>query len=195
MTMFRSRILAGVAATALMAGTVPAFAADMTTTTDTDTRVESNAEIRTEEPTMLDKAADAGKEAVVETGEAIESTAKAGAEMVEDAAQDGKQALDEMTEPEPDPTADAAVGTQLSARTDALIGAPVYDAKGDEVGEVSAVFSNADGDLEEVTADVGGFLGLGEKRVRLDSSQFTEVEDGLRVSMEADQIKALPTAD
>ncbi|WP_373089810.1 PRC-barrel domain-containing protein [Sneathiella sp.] len=47
--------------------------------------------------------------------------------------------------------------------------------KWDDIGEVSDVVLNADGSIDAVLVDVGGFLGLGEKTVALKKDQFKRV--------------------
>lgn len=42
-------------------------------------------------------------------------------------------------------------------------------------------------------ADIGGFLGMGETRVRLTPAQFKLQEDRVTLSVTAEQAKTLPT--
>lgn len=79
-----------------------------------------------------------------------------------------------------------------------LKGVNVYDANNDDVGSVSDFVMSADGRIEQVIVDVGGFLGIGAKPVAL---PFNEMDvhkqvDGdtyrVYVSMTKDQLQALP---
>jgi hypothetical protein len=46
--------------------------------------------------------------------------------------------------------------------------------------------------VTEMHADIGGFLGLGETRVRLMPAQFKLMTDRVVLSVTADQAKSLP---
>ncbi|WP_075996925.1 PRC-barrel domain-containing protein [Salaquimonas pukyongi] len=61
-----------------------------------------------------------------------------------------------------------------------LIGAPVYGEGDAHVGEIADVILTDDAKVKEVVADVGGFLGLGEKRVAIDPQNvdFMKHSDG-----------------
>ena len=85
------------------------------------------------------------------------------------------------------PFAETAEGNVLY--TSDLVGARLYvseseggeleaQAEWDDVGEIHDIIVNRDGSVQHVLADIGGFLGLGEKRVAvaMDSLQF--VSDG-----------------
>lgn len=51
--------------------------------------------------------------------------------------------------------------------TDELIGARVYDAQQEDMGEISDVIVSDSGSVEAFIVDVGGFLGIGEKPVAI----------------------------
>lgn len=61
---------------------------------------------------------------------------------------------------------------------DAMIGATVYGAGDDNIGEVGDVLLTTDGQVEAYVVDVGGFLGIGEKHVALDASELEVFSDG-----------------
>ncbi len=82
-----------------------------------------------------------------------------------------------------------------------LVGAGVYDANDDRIGEVGNLVLADDGQVSEAIIDVGGFLGIGEKPVSL---MLTDVDilrneggDDVRVyvSMTKEQLDALPRFD
>ena len=78
---------------------------------------------------------------------------------------------------------------------DVLEGATIYGREDEELGSVAHV--HGAGDQAQVVFDVGGFLGIGAKRVALYASQldFMRDEDGTVhavTQMSEDQLKALP---
>lgn len=95
-----------------------------------------------------------------------------------------------------------AAGTQTTARLDAslsgmtakeLIGKDIYDSTGRQVGEIEDIVIRQDGRSVSALADVGGFLGMNEKRVALDLTDVKVTGDRLTLqSMTEAQIKALP---
>ena len=92
------------------------------------------------------------------------------------------------------------VVVDLSAMTETdLIGKRVVGINDEDVGEISAVAIGADGRIEGAVVDVGGFLGIGEKRVSLGSETLGIVRnadgtvDHFRVTMTQDQLETLPT--
>lgn len=68
----------------------------------------------------------------------------------------------------------------------------VYSSDNKNVGEVAAFKRDADGTVQELHADVGGFLGIGETRVRLMPHQFTLQGDRVTLNMTSEEIKSLP---
>ena len=84
---------------------------------------------------------------------------------------------------------------------DALQGAPVYDASGEEVGEVSKVLIDASGKPAQAVVDVGGVLGIGEKPVALPLAELAieqqQDSDEIRVTLAQtkEQLEAMPEYD
>ncbi len=84
-----------------------------------------------------------------------------------------------------------------------LIGATVYNAEGDDVGEIDDAIVGLDGTIQGVVIGVGGFLGLGEKSVAVEMQQISvqEDEDGdpqLIIDASRESLEAAPeftTAD
>lgn len=80
-----------------------------------------------------------------------------------------------------------------------VMGAEVYDASGDRMGEVSDLVLDGAGTISHVVMDIGGFLGIGEKRVALslDEVQVTRSGDGnvvrVFVPYDEERLKALET--
>jgi sporulation protein YlmC with PRC-barrel domain len=61
-----------------------------------------------------------------------------------------------------------------------LMDTTVYGANDENIGEISDVVLNKDGKVDAVVIDVGGFLGMGEKKVAIafDKLQFMADKDG-----------------
>lgn len=77
---------------------------------------------------------------------------------------------------------------------DKLIGRNIKNPDGDTIGEVSSVLIGRDGKIEAVIVGVGGFLGIGERKVAIDWDDLQVRDNGQTVvaSMTKDQLKALP---
>ena len=71
----------------------------------------------------------------------------------------------------------------------------IYGPNGEEVGEVESVLVDASAQPVAIAAEVGGFLGMGEKDVVIGLDDLTQDGDHLKVSMTKDQIGALPDFD
>ena len=71
--------------------------------------------------------------------------------------------------------------------TDAWIGRAVYSADGKHLGEMAAIAS------DQVYADIGGFLGIGETRVLLsDDSIHAVTDDRIVLKLTEAEAKSLP---
>lgn len=75
----------------------------------------------------------------------------------------------------------------------AWIDKPVYSSDGSKIGEVAVIARGADNTVTEMQADIGGFLGMGETRVRLTPAQFKLQDDRVILSLTVEQAKTLPT--
>ena len=86
--------------------------------------------------------------------------------------------------------------SELIALTDAQakgwIDKVVYGSDGKKVGEVAAFARDGSGKVTEMHADIGGFLGMGQTRVRVMPSQFKLIDDRAVLSITAEQTKTLP---
>ena len=80
----------------------------------------------------------------------------------------------------------------LNVTIDQLEDMGIYGPNGEEIGDVDDVLVDASAQPVAVSADVGGFLGMGEKGVVIGLDQVTKDGDHLKVAMTKDQIKALP---
>ena len=64
-----------------------------------------------------------------------------------------------------------------SILTSDLVGATVFNPAAEEVGEINDAIVSLEGRVEGVVIGVGGFLGLGEKRVAIEMQQLTVQTD------------------
>ena len=96
------------------------------------------------------------------------------------------------TTPSVRPTQVQTAPTMTEAEAKALIDANVVSSDNKTVGEVAAIQRSADGRVTELHADVGGFLGIGETRVRLMPSQFTVSNKQINLMLTSEQVSALP---
>ena len=134
--------------------------------------VDENAEL-TEETAAMEAE-------VAETAEAAETAAReAEAEMTDgERPVEGYPAAPEM---ELDGYQTVIVD-EIKAET--LTGAAVYDARSDWIGEVSNLIVDADGKVTDAVFDVGGFLGIGEKPVKVGFDSLT-----LKQASESDELR------
>lgn len=91
------------------------------------------------------------------------------------------------------PSRDATGGMTLTdQQAQAWVNKTIYSSDDKNVGEVAELRRDSSGQVTELHADVGGFLGIGETRVKLTPSQFTLGDDRVVLNLAADQVKALP---
>lgn len=93
------------------------------------------------------------------------------------------------------PAVAAPMGVPLKLTADqakSWIDKAVYSSDDKKVGEVAAFARGADDMVTEMHADIGGFLGLGETRVKLVPAQFKLQGDRAILSVTAEQAKTLP---
>lgn len=88
------------------------------------------------------------------------------------------------------PLADGITLNDQQAKT--WIDKAVYSSDAKKLGEVAAFARDGSGKVTEMHADVGGFFGFGETRVRLMPAQFKLMTDRVVLSMTADEAKTLP---
>lgn len=68
----------------------------------------------------------------------------------------------------------------------------VYSKDDQNVGEVAAFNRDSSGKVIELHADIGGFMGLGERRVKLMPGQFSLQGDRVVLNITSEEVKALP---
>ncbi|KUO56010.1 MAG: hypothetical protein APF80_12270 [Alphaproteobacteria bacterium BRH_c36] len=72
------------------------------------------------------------------------------------------------------------------------VGKPVYSSDDKNLGEVAAFARSSDNTVTEMHIDIGGFLGIGETRVKLTPAQFKLQKDRVVLDVNADAAKNLP---
>jgi hypothetical protein len=80
--------------------------------------------------------------------------------------------------------------TSQEAKT--WIGKPVYSSDGKKLGEIAAFERAAGNEVSAMDANIGGFMGLGEHRIRLAPAQFSLKSDRVVLNLTAAQAKELP---
>ncbi|MBO0663996.1 PRC-barrel domain-containing protein [Jiella flava] len=166
-----------------------------------------------------DNAATEAKQAANNAGQAIDNAADKAVTATEQAANDAGQALgnagdnvqqaaQNATNDQSDATTTASTGgdqrqgmtkvaddAQLTA--DDLMGTTVYGPNDASVGEIGDIALNAQGKVDAIIVDVGGFLGIGEKPVAvgMDNLNFMRDKSGklyLYTNFTEDQLKNAP---
>ena len=197
------------AATAAATATMAEGEAEMETEAEAETEmVEGEAEMETMEAEVETEMAEGEAEMEAMEAEVETEMAEGEAEMeameaeVETEMAEGEA---EMTETAPVTGATGMVereGYTTAAvsdlSTDELTGATVYGADDDNIGEIEDLVASDSGEITEAVIGVGGFLGIGEKKVAVnfEDLQILTNEDGsdIRVYISAteDELKALP---
>lgn len=94
--------------------------------------------------------------------------------------------------------ADRLNGVQLMSAND-FIGKTVYDQSGNNIGDVNDLIMSNDGQIQAVILGVGGFLGIGEKDVAVNTEAIQIVQDGdskrLVVQATKEALNAAPSYD
>jgi sporulation protein YlmC with PRC-barrel domain len=88
-------------------------------------------------------------------------------------------------------TAGSSTGTQSAMTADELQGKNVMTSTGEELGEVEDVVIEQ-GQVKAALVDVGGFLGLGAKRVAIPQERLSVQGENVQTTMTQDEIAALP---
>lgn len=88
----------------------------------------------------------------------------------------GAQATEQATNPQSEGTKTARFSV-TEEEADAWLGRPVYSTDGEELGEIVSLQRNPDGSVQQLKADIGGFLGFGETRILISADQIQEVKD------------------
>jgi sporulation protein YlmC with PRC-barrel domain len=99
------------------------------------------------------------------------------------------------TPPEPVPVAPPTPSpSPATAAVEQMIGKPVMNADGQEIGQVRDLLMSPDGSVSQAIIDVGGFLGVGNKQIAVPWNQIAVQPDGnsLTLSMDRQQLETAP---
>jgi len=69
---------------------------------------------------------------------------------------------------------------------------PVHSSDDKKIGEVKSFSRSGDETVLELQADIGGFMGVGGKRIRLTPAQFELERDRVVLKLTAEQVRDLP---
>lgn len=100
--------------------------------------------------------------------------------------------------PSPAPAAMPSATTASSAPTltdeqaKTWVGKTVYSSDQKNLGEVVSFQRDSAGKVTEMQADIGGFLGFGETRVRVPADQIKLDGEKVVLNLNQEQVKALP---
>jgi PRC-barrel domain len=92
----------------------------------------------------------------------------------------------------PQSTMDAKPLVLTEAEAKTWIDKVVISSDGTKIGEVAAFARDTSGKVTEMHADIGGFLGMGETRIRLMPPQFRLVDNQVMLTVTAEQARTLP---
>jgi sporulation protein YlmC with PRC-barrel domain len=94
----------------------------------------------------------------------------------------------------PPASAAAPAATMTPADARKLIGRNVMNADNETIGEIKSIYIGKDGKVDSVLVSVGGFLGVGDREVRIAWSDLKISDNGekVMVDMTRDQLKAKP---
>ena len=83
---------------------------------------------------------------------------------------------------------------RLGVAIDRLEDMDIVGPNGEEIGEVEEILVDGQGRVVAVAAEIGGFLGIGEREVVIGIDQFTVQgdRDALAIAMTREQLEALP---
>jgi hypothetical protein len=73
-----------------------------------------------------------------------------------------------------------------------LKGMPAFSSDGQSLGDVVEVIRGPDGKVEALHIGVGGFLGIGDRTIKIDADAFEELSDRIRLKIDGDAVRSLP---
>lgn len=90
----------------------------------------------------------------------------------------------------------AAASPFDSMRVSDVIGTDIHGAQGEEIGSIEDIVMNRNGNAKAALVDVGGFLGIGAKRVAIPMDRLSLRDDRVvATAMTKEQIEQLPEYD
>src|SRR6266851_115990 len=100
----------------------------------------------------------------------------------------------QATSPPPPGAISPLPAPAATADTRKLIGRKIQDAQNETIGQITSIYIGPDGHVDSVMVGVGGFLGVGEREVRIAWSDLRVEHYGekVMVNMTKDELKARP---
>lgn len=92
----------------------------------------------------------------------------------------------------PTTTSDSTSPVMSDEQASALKNKVVWSSDQKNIGEVADVVRDNSGRVTELHADIGGFLGFGETRVRVAPDEFKVINDRVELNRTKDQASSLP---
>lgn len=148
----------------------------------------------------VNKTVDAVNNAADAAANAVKDAANATGEAAKDAAASARTTVDNATQRAPWDVSAGYTAADTDNLATRLIGQSVFSSTGDDaedIGKVTDLVFDANGDLTAAIIGVGGFLGIGEKSVAVDfhALQFTIAADNTErwvLPTSADALTAAP---
>lgn len=101
------------------------------------------------------------------------------------------------TLPSPSTSAGTSTGAKITLTEDEArqwVGKTVYSSDASNLGEVVDMKRGANNEVSGLTADVGGFLGLGETRLDFQANQFSLKDDTIVLNITKDEVQKMQSA-
>lgn len=86
-------------------------------------------------------------------------------------------------------------GGQAAVSLEELMSKEVYTTGGEQVGEVSDVLVDTQGQPQKVVIEHGGFLGIGQREVAMDIGDIQMQGDQVQISATRDELQQMPEWD
>jgi hypothetical protein len=90
---------------------------------------------------------------------------------------------------------EARIVTPFNISADRLEDLDLYNAAGDRIGDVEEVLMTPDGVITAISAEVGGFLGIGEREVLIGLEQLAFDGERLTTRLSEAELESLPEWD
>lgn len=106
----------------------------------------------------------------------------------------GQTPIIEQKQPSPAPVTEQPQADRTATMGD-LVNMDVWSADGDKLGTVSKVNLGADGKVKSIHVEIGAFLGIGSRMVRVRAEQFINKDKRLELALTAEEAEALPEVE
>lgn len=196
--------LAGIAAAALIYGTLPGYSATDGLIRLAQEQAEPAADTapaspEEQQPAAGDAAPDAapepeGGDAAAPAQESQEHAPADGSSETHDNAATPEPAAEAPATEAPAAEAPAAASSDVDA-SHLKIGAAVFGSDGVQIGEVNGVKTDTAGKVREILVTAGTAAGLNAQVYAVPGDKITEVNEGVKLSLTSEEAKQLPIVD